>query len=274
MRIFNLKTITAALIFSATFAQAQSNAPDRYKTYYGQPVAFGSGQAKAFVTVLKDNDARANHKVPQQIGVEFPLSAFTGLPTTGEEETFIIDFPNAVRDTPFQYMMLGWNPHGHPPNYFQVPHFDFHFYIQDLDEVMAIDPGPCNGLACDDFAKAIEPVPPQFMPQNYLNVGSVVPYMGNHLVDVTDPVFYGGPFTKTFLYGAYEGKITFYEPMITRAYLEEKPTSETGCTVMKLPPAYAVSGYYPTRQCTVYDQATGNMRVTLDQFVWRDAPAN
>jgi hypothetical protein len=64
---------------------------------------------------------------------------------------------------------------------YQLPRFDFHSYIQDLDEVN-IKPGNCSGVDCDDFAKAMKPVPPQYMPAGYTNVGAVEPYMGNHVL--------------------------------------------------------------------------------------------
>jgi hypothetical protein len=82
-----------------------------------------------------------------------------------ESGVFILDFPIQARDTPFQYIMFDWNPNGHEPEgIYDKPHFDFHFYIQDLDDVEAIDPDPCSGLACDDYERVIKPVPAQLLP--------------------------------------------------------------------------------------------------------------
>jgi hypothetical protein len=34
---------------------------------------------------------------------------------------------------------LNWNPHGHiPPGVYDLPHFDFHFYIEPIEKIFAI----------------------------------------------------------------------------------------------------------------------------------------
>ena len=35
----------------------------------------------------------------------------------------------------------------------------------------------------------------------------------------------GEPFTKTFIYGSYDGTFIFGEPMVAKAYLETKPAT-------------------------------------------------
>ena len=47
--------------------------------------------------------------------------------------------------------------------------------------------------------------------------------MGVHWVDTTSSELKGQPFTRTFIYGSWNGKVIFAEPMVTRAYLETKP---------------------------------------------------
>lgn len=270
-RLLLIASISSTILAGSLTAQS-NNGNDRVKTYYGQSVKFGSGSARTYVTVQKDADAPGNHKVPLELGFEYPAAAVSGL-DANEEQVFIVDLPQAARDTPFQYMMVDWNPHGHPGPMYLLPHFDFHFYIQDLDEVMAIDSGPCNGLDCEDFTRAMKPIPAAMMPQGYINVGAVEPKMGNHLVDPASPEYHGQMFTRTFFYGAYDGKISFYEPMITRAWLEqEKPTAATGCVNLKLAQEYAESGYYPTQYCAVYHPETSSYRISLNNFVWRTAP--
>ena len=57
-----------------------------------------------------------------------------------------------------------------------------------------------------------------------------VPLMGVHWIDVRSPELQGmfgkpeayKPFTTTFLYGSWEGRFIFAEPMITRAYILSK----------------------------------------------------
>lgn len=58
------------------------------------------------------------------------------------------------------------------------------------------------------------------MPQDYvMDVHAVVPGEGVHVEDVTAKEFYGQPFDTTLIYGFYNGKMAFVEPMVTRHYL-------------------------------------------------------
>ncbi len=136
---------------------------------------------------------------------------------------------------------------------------------------MNIKPGPCSGLDCNDFNTAMKPVPPQFTPAGYINVGAVEPYMGNHLIDPASPEFNGQPFTRTFIYGAYDGNITFEEAMITRALLLSKPAERTP---FGLAQAYSETGYWPIKYCTVYNPRTDTYRISLEGLTYRVAPGN
>jgi hypothetical protein len=230
-----------------------------------QSASLGNGTVRTYVRVDKVKDPATNLKKPLELGVEVSEAAMKSLP--GEDTSLVLDFPRQARHMPFQLMMLDWNPHGHEPaGIYDKPHFDFHFYIQDLEDIMQILPGPCFGIACDVYDKARKPVPEQYLPQGYIDVGSVVPYMGNHLIDPTSPEFNGQPFTRTWLYGVYDGEITFYEPMITRESLVSQPNQ---CVTLKLPQQYAQSGYYPTRSCTQFDRKERVYRVSLQDFVYR-----
>ena len=83
--------------------------------------------------------------------------------------------------------------------------------------------------------------------------------MGNHLIDRSRPSWSpaGRIFTHTFIFGAYDGRVTFYEPMITRAYLESRPDL---CVPIKQPQAWAIEGYYPTTYCIRYRPPTRDTR--------------
>ena len=88
--------------------------------------------------------------------------------------------------TPFQWVSVNWNPMGHPPPVWAVPHLDFHFYIMPADAVAAIRPGPCSELVhCDDFKRAQIPIPRHYVHPDHIDVGAAVPDMGNHLIDLT-----------------------------------------------------------------------------------------
>jgi hypothetical protein len=82
---------------------------------------------------------------------------------------------------------VNWNPAGHPAPY-NRPHFDFHFYAVDRDRIEAITPGRCGELVdCGHFERATQPVPDRYHPRGHINVGAVVPRMGNHLLDSESP---------------------------------------------------------------------------------------
>jgi hypothetical protein len=101
----------------------------------------------------------------------------------------------------------------------------------------------------------------------YIDVGAVVPRMGNHLLDSQSPELKDSlPFTSTFIYGAGEGELLFWEPMITLEFLQ-KTTS--ACREIRQPKAFRQAGYYPTQYCVRQDEERGRS-VTLDGFRYSD----
>lgn len=177
--------------------------------------------------------------------------------------------PPAAAATPFKWVLLNWNPIGHDPQgIYSVPHFDFHFYTMDDVARAYIRPGPCGMLVnCDDFQRGITPVPPPYMPPDYADLGGVEARMGNHLVDLTSPEFQpGSSFTHTFIYGAYDGHVTFWEPMITLSFLKTNPDV---CTPIKLAAAQETKGYYPSRYCIRRSASRHEITVSLEGFDWR-----
>jgi len=259
--------------------------------FFGEGEALGRGTARSLVELSKTG-------APVRVGVLFDKKMLKGLPEhpnlvsrcydvdgngsfeghecIGDYER-VLSMPEGVSsrtDLPFKWIGLNWNPHGHvhpAPPAWNLPHFDFHFYIQDFDAVQAIRTGPCGELIhCDDFARAVSPVPPQFMPEHHVSVGAAVPAMGNHLINTLSPelVDPNTRFTHTWIYGAYDGHITFYEPMITHEFLESRADV---CTPLNLPQAWEQSGWYPTEYCIRSER--GLHLVSLEKFVYRRAPA-
>ena len=76
--------------------------------------------------------------------------------------------------------------------------------------------------------------------------------MGNHLIDLTSPEFKGQRFTRTWIFGIYGGRITFYEEMLSLDYILSKPDR---CNPIKTAAAVERAGYYPTVSCVRYDAA-------------------
>jgi hypothetical protein len=95
--------------------------------------------------------------------------------------------------------------------------------------------------------------------------------MGNHLVDLTAPEFKGQPFTHTWIYGAYGGRLTFFEPMIAVSFLEQQ---ENVCQAIKMPEVMPGAGWYPTEYCLAYLDQENAYTLSLESFRWFEASDN
>ncbi|HSR39348.1 MAG TPA: hypothetical protein VLL95_10575, partial [Phnomibacter sp.] len=81
------------------------------------------------------------------------------------------------------------------------------------------------------------------------------------------PEFNGQPFSHTFIYGSYDGKVTFYEPMITKAFIESKvATHQNFVPATLFDPDEA---WYPTSYNIWYDPAKDRYYISLGGFTWR-----
>jgi hypothetical protein len=109
----------------------------------------------------------------------------------------------------------------------------------------------------DEFANA---PPAQYLPSDYLMVPGGVPQMGAHWVDLLAPEFNGGIFTRTFIWGSYDGHVIFLEPMITVDYLNGYPTETVP---LRQPNAFERDGYYPTEYSVERLERPGAYRVSL-----------
>lgn len=233
--------------------------PSRAGTFYGRPSPFGNGQIRSWVKLDRDGK-------PLALGLSFTEESLNGLPTElprGEEATeLVLPLPAEAAATPFNHIGVNWNPHGHvPATIYDVPHFDFHFYMISPEERSRIT---AQG---DDIARSRRQPPADYVPAGYIYApDSEVPRMGGHWVDPQSNEFNKQPFTRTFLYGNYNGQIIFMEPMITKAFLEAK-TDVT--EVIKLPSKYARPGYYPTRYSVRYDRAGKEYSIALEGLTLR-----
>jgi hypothetical protein len=257
----------------------------------GANSSVGNGTVSSYAEFEKNG-------APKAIGIVFQASALDGLPAAYSDEhhcfdrdkdgkidmqkecmgahEWVIPLPSEVArrsDIPFKWAGLNWNPHGHiPPKVYDLPHFDVHFYIEPIEKVFAVAPGPCGPefVRCDQFELSTKPLPPNYMHPDYKNVGAVAPAMGNHLIDQTGPEFSGKKFTRTWIYGVYDGRVTFYEEMLTRDYLLSQPTA---CFPLKSPAAVNLRGYYPTQSCIRYHSQANEYTVSMEGFALREASA-
>jgi len=282
--------LTTVLIVALVVSEACAPRPDAPGS--GRALGAASELGDGVVTTYADFDAAG---APTAIGIAFSATALRGLPTTlsdghhcfdgdgdgqiGGAECLathdrVIPLPDRVARNaaiPFKWVLLNWNPSGHiPPGVYDLPHFDVHFYIDRIENVFAIEPGPCGPemVRCDQFAVGRRQVPTNYMHPDFADVEAVVPAMGNHLIDLTGPEFNGQRFTRTWIFGTYDGRVTFYEEMVAVDYMLGRPDA---CFDIKSPPAVALSGYYPTRSCIRYDAAAAEYQVAMEGFVYREA---
>lgn len=224
---------------------------------FGPEVQLGNGVARAFIQL-------ENGK-PDEVGVELSEAALTGLPPGGDHvaNAFVLDMPS-TNASPFEHVLLNWNPAGHePPGIYDIPHFDFHFYLTPSSARMAIMP-----TDPEFHTKAAKYPAQQFIPAGYISPApEAVPMMGVHWIDPTSPELNGQIFTRTFIYGSWNGDITFLEPMITKAFIESKPNSTFSIPIAA---RYAVPGYYPESYQVRFNATTGRHEIVLTGLEFRN----
>ena len=240
---------------------------------YGPPVTLGEGKVRAYVVL----DAKAEQR-PLELGVAIDARAMEGsLPSSG-----MLMIPVALPEqapTPYRFVLFDWNPLGHPPaGVFDLPHFDFHFYTVPQAEVEAInqsDPqfaAKANSLPSGDY------VPPLYVvgkPPGVAPAAVAFPGMGVHWQDLLSPEYQRilgrpdawQPFTKTYVYVSWDGRMTALEPMITREYLLRR-TTET--VAVRQPAKYVDPGWYPSAYRIEYDEGAREYHVALVDFAWRE----
>lgn len=219
----------------------------------GDSTVLGNGIAKTWIKL----DEGGN---PGSIGISLSEDALTGLPTELDFYGFTLALPETASAlTPFKHVYLNWEPVGHePPGIYDVPHFDFHFYTTTIAERQSIivDPEICERMLLEEL-----------VPTEYTKIPGCVPQMGAHWIDDNATEFHGAPFASTFIYGSYDGEVIFLEPMITKAFLETKPSFSAA---IRQPRLYLKRGlFYPTTYSVTYDSKNREYQVSLNDFELR-----
>ncbi len=253
-KLFTLLAFVATLLLGLVGCDTHDGSPAG--TYLGPTLKLGNGTARTWVALDDDGN-------PLSVGLTLTEAALTGLPAQQHhEDGFSLKFPAQAAVTPFKHLLLNWNPQGHePPEIYGLPHFDVHFYM--------ISDAARNAITPDDPAfndKAAKRPTDAYIPAGYVQTPGAVPRMGAHWIDPTSPEFNGQVFTRTFIHGFYDAKLIFFEPMITKAFLESKPNFSEN---LKLPAAYEKPGFYPTRYSVKHDAANKEYRIALEGFTRR-----
>jgi hypothetical protein len=177
-----------------------------------------------------------------------------------------IPLPEAVSSaTGFTVLTVYWEPHGHPPGPFLVPHFDFHFYNIPANAVDAID---CADSTKPSRLPAAYELPDINIPQVGMLLGLCVPKMGMHSLLGTE-LRAVTPFQKTTVVGYYHGRPIFVEPMITRATLLARHSFPVALPEMPDQPANV---RYPTRFRADYDSTAQAYKFVFSDLTAARAP--
>jgi hypothetical protein len=264
---------------------------------YGTAQRVGNGTVRTYV-VLDEKDK----SIPLEIGVAMSETSLDSLPSaqtmSADKMTasadmnmamsmYLLDLP-AQNPTPYKFVQFDWNPVGHEPaGVYDVPHFDFHFYtvpVEVRNSIVPSDPQyaakaarfPASDLRAPFYVDAATPA-------HASAAAATVPQMGLHWLDVRSPELQTmaghaesfKPFTKTFIYGSWDGQFIFAEPMITRAYILSKrdatdPAVRDETIPVSTAPKYAAAGYYPSAYRITYDAQAKEYRIALTQLARRD----
>jgi hypothetical protein len=258
-----MKQILTSLVLVALFISCKKNNDyEKSGIFKGPEVQAHSGKAWTWIELDKKGD-------PLRLAISLTDAALNSVPVgsgnegdhdhSNMENNWVLKFHPKAEIVPFNHVGMGWNPIGHEPEpIYGKPHFDFHFYIMTLQEVAAI---PVYEMAKEKFDNSPAP---SYLPTAYFNAGGGVPQMGAHWIDPTSGEFNGQPFTETFIYGSYDGKVTFYEPMITLEFLK---TNYFYARNIPQPAKVQKTGWYPTKLRVI--KHNNLTEVILDEFVYR-----
>jgi hypothetical protein len=227
---------------------------------YGESMPLGQGVARTYLARRPDGSV--------ELGVAISEGGMEGLPVAGDpggillpDGFTIFEFELPLPEpnpTPYRHVVLDWNPGGHePPGVYDLAHFDFHFYLIERDGRLAID------LTDPEFwEKAARHPDPALVPAGYFAPdGATVEGMGVHWLDPQTPELHGHVFTRTFLFGSWNGELIFSEPMITRAHLLTKPNETVRIPAAERPLA---SGPLPETYSIRWVPEAREYRVAID----------
>ena len=236
---------------------------DKTNVFKGPEVQYGSGKARSLIRLDKEG-------FPLEIAIELTpevLSDLSALHSNGHEETVVLPLHKKAKEvTPFEHIGLNFQPDGHGPVFWNT-HFDFHFYTITNEERMAIPPYDATDQSIVDgynlFPDATK------MPEDYIKFpfqGGAYPYMGKHWVPADWATGYN-PFTHVMILGSYAQKNNFIEPMITVDYLM---SGDEFSGTYSQPLTFEEPGNnYPTKYNIYHDDLTGNIYISLSEFVTR-----
>jgi hypothetical protein len=211
--------------------------------------------------------ARLSDGAVVEVGVTVPLASIAGAPddasmTWPPAAMATVGLPESERSG-LRHFTMYWEPMGHPPVTYMVPHFDFHFYRISPAERLAID---CADTTKPSVPPAAYTLPDEVLPPEVAAmigidtlIGVCVPEMGMHAL-VAEELESEVPFDGTMVVGYYHGQPIFVEPMVSRATLMERRSFDLAIPAI---PGYAEQ---PRAFRAEYDAAQDAYRFVFSGF--------
>ena len=228
----------------------------------GEKNAFGNGNIQTYA--FTDNTGSLT-----EAGIIVDDAALQNLPVVLMTVPFLmafttnsLDFPATVADqTGITHLCFDYYPRGHDPVFaYGVPQINFYYHYQTEADRLMVGLLPADSTKFQKVLLAGE-VPPTFIdPKGY------VPKVGAHLVDVAAPEFNGVAFDKGWIYGKYDGKLTFMEELVSMAFLQSVTTIQS--FDVKQPTIFPRSGkLFPTKYNVAHNATTNQYKIFLSGFV-------
>jgi hypothetical protein len=162
------------------------------------------------------------------------------------------------------HMTMYWEPMGHTPATYQVPHFDFHFYLVPDSRRQAIDCADTSKPSTlpEGYILPDETLPPEVAEMIGVDVlvGICVPGMGMHAVPAAEASATEA-FEATMIVGYYGGEPIFVEPMISQTKLLQRRSFE-----IPVPAVEGLAARQPTTFRADYVEAEDAYRFTFAGF--------
>lgn len=291
--------LTGMTIFPGSIS-AQETGQETQVVHEGESVNVGGGSLMTYATT----DSMGN---VVSLGVHLDDDAVTSFAQGGshheKEVGAHVHFPTETTDGnaldhQFTFQGFHYNPEGHPPpEIYDIPHFDFHFYMLEDKAVEAISGGPLGETPMPFIGLADYEIPDAQRPPGYMfeKHRFIVEEMGEHLLDATAPEFNGETFTHTYVYGIHDpsidpanpdrtkvitlgdedvempvytgdgqGQVHFVEPMVTTDFIRNGLTRAREVGVAT-PAQFPTGGAYPTTYGMRPD-GQGGVHVTISDF--------
>jgi hypothetical protein len=204
------------------------------------------GTAKSFAIVDDETG------VVVTVGYTVPVKAFSSAPEGAPfQDDLVLEMPKVAQDqTILNHVRVNWLTDGHGPAPYGEPHFDMHFQRGTIDEVDTID------------CKADTRMPPATaLPPGYGKPELCVNAMGMHSWPQADK---GSDWKGSIIMGFWATKVSFIEPMISKAKLLEKKTFEL--EIGRPASTGGAKTLYPRRLTARYDAAADSYAFELDKL--------